>query len=317
MSIPSNYTFVSTFSSSVNAQAGSGVLIGTPINGAAIVNSQLDLAHNDVRYVKYQGIGNVDNPQTGAVKFIYTPNYSGAPASLRVFWSIMADQLSQLNLIELYHNTTGHLHIYINSSVGGTICAASYGLWEAVAGTDYEIEFDYDITAGVNRLFIDGALFGTLTGAGTRNTNINAFNIGTDFSTTYASDFSIKDLIVFDTVQHTAAYTPGYCLNWSEPTIPNQCNVYGFIERIDYNPVSGVRIRATANSLYNLGNLQVYIPTVTTVSGSTGYWELNLINSIDAGVNYKFEFIQNNVVIKEYDDVVVPADDCVYFNAIV
>ena len=50
---PANYVSWATYTSTIDLSCGSGVLTGTGFGGAAVAGNQLDLAHDDVRYVDY------------------------------------------------------------------------------------------------------------------------------------------------------------------------------------------------------------------------------------------------------------------------
>jgi hypothetical protein len=55
----SDATFGVTYTSSINGSWGDGVLTGTGYGGASVLGGKLDLAHNDLRYVKYAAAGNI------------------------------------------------------------------------------------------------------------------------------------------------------------------------------------------------------------------------------------------------------------------
>jgi hypothetical protein len=101
--------------------------------------------------------------------------------------------------------------VYITNSIGSQIANIMAGVWSPVAGTTYEIELDYDLNAGANRVFINGAQFGlTDTHTGSRSGTIGQLVVGSNYNGTFTSNFSISSLEIFSAVQHTANYTPGY-----------------------------------------------------------------------------------------------------------
>jgi hypothetical protein len=209
---PSNSTSWATYTTSINLSYGGGVLTGTATGGASITGNKLDLAQNDLRYVDYAGVGNADNQQLGAIKFKVTPNYTGSPASIMWFVNI-SETASTNNGIGILHDPSGNLFIEGHNNVGTQIFQKNLGPWAPTSGVEYEFECDYDFNTGATRLFIDGNQFGgTETSTLTRDANINQFRIGSDEVATYNSNFFIADIIVFDAVQHTANYTPGYTL---------------------------------------------------------------------------------------------------------
>jgi hypothetical protein len=202
-----------TYTNSVDLNWGDGTLTGNTIGGAAVSNGKLDLKYNDTRYVDYNADLNADSRQVGAVKMKITPNYSGAPASTQYFISISAAANDDINEIAILHVTgSGDLDVRIKDSTGGFIFFSVFTSgWAPVSGTEYEIELNWDVTTGANRLFLDGVQQGpTDTNTGTRDSNIGLFRVGSSFDATSVSNFLIDDLIYFSTVQHTANYTPGY-----------------------------------------------------------------------------------------------------------
>jgi hypothetical protein len=210
---PSNAQSWATYETTVNLTSGGGVLTGTPVGGASITGNRLDLAQNDLRYVDYDATANADSQQTGAIRFKLTPNYSGSPASSQIIFRIDKAAGDTDNNILIFHTSGGNLSIRILGSAGGGIVDAALGVWSPTALTTYELELNYDITSGATRLFVDGTQFGTTqTGTGTRDSNIGLIRIGSDTLGVSTSNFFMEDLIIFDAVQHTGNYTPGYTL---------------------------------------------------------------------------------------------------------
>ena len=203
-------TFYANYNTDINGNRGLGVLTGIPIGGASVGGGKLDLAHDDLRYVDYDAVGNADSQQTGCIRFKITPNYSGNPSSTQYFFAIHS--VSDYNLITFYHWLDGTTYLYIKSSVGVNIMFAGMGVWNPTASQEYEFELNYDITNGITRIFIDGTQFGaTQTGTGTRDIISGNLIIGTSFSMNKASNFQLDDFQVFSTVQHTANYIPCSC----------------------------------------------------------------------------------------------------------
>lgn len=210
---PANVTFVATYTDNVNGSWGAGVLVGTAFGGASITNNRLDLAQNDLRYVDYDADLNADSQQVGAIKFKVTPNYSGTPGVQQTFFLVLKESGVLDNLIQIAHLANGRLFVSIHNSSGVTIMGANFGTWNTVNGTTYEIELNYDLTVGATRLFIDGVQFGvTQTATGVRDELISLLRVGAGVSANFNNNFFLEDLIIFDIVQHTANYTPGYTL---------------------------------------------------------------------------------------------------------
>lgn len=207
---PPGFSFAASFSSMINADFGSGNLTGTPTGGAGITGGKLDLTGNN-KFLSFSGTGNADFTQTGALRFKLTPNYSGAPAAITMLFSISSGVGQVNNLLRLFHNTDGGLYATIYDQNGNPLFNSTMGAWSPVSGTEYEIEFNVDITTGASRAFINGIQFGsTITVTGTRNSSDALFVIGSDQSNSLFSNCFFRDFMVFPAVQHTANYTPGY-----------------------------------------------------------------------------------------------------------
>jgi hypothetical protein len=207
--------FFSTYEHNINADYGSGTRTAIAFGGAAVLNDRLNLSHGDIRYITYDATSNVDFTQTGTVRFKVIPNYSGAPQSAMVFFSIGLSTNPTYNLITLFHSPNGYLYLYINASNGDPIVDKKVGLWAPVRSTTYEIELDMDLVGEVTRLFIGGRGFGgDIASIGIRTTQIDELIVGNYVGLTpnFVSNFSIMDLVVYNTVQHVADYTPGYDL---------------------------------------------------------------------------------------------------------
>ena len=85
---PANATFYASYASDINGNWGDGVLTGTATGGAAVSAGFLDLAHDDIRYVSYVSADNFAGAQTGCIRFIVKPNYSGTPSTQEIFFDI-------------------------------------------------------------------------------------------------------------------------------------------------------------------------------------------------------------------------------------
>lgn len=180
--------------------------VGTSYGGASVVDSRLDLNGETLKYVTY---GNTNiGTNTGAIRFKITPNYSGAPATLKYF--ISYGDATTLNRIDIRQNGTS-LNARMYDSAGALLGDGNIS-FNPVAGTTYEIEFNWDIVAGEIAIYVDGIKQLISTSTGTR-TNSGLLYIGTNSSATFTSDFEMEDLVIFDSVQHISDYTPGYTLS--------------------------------------------------------------------------------------------------------
>ena len=209
---PTNETFYANYNSNINGSRGLGVLIGTAVGGASVNGGKLDLSYNDKRYVNYDANLNADSEQVGCIRFKITPAYSDAPTTDRWFFCVCKAHNDIKNTIQLRHSNSGaYLRLHVYDKDGNFVGGHLFGQFLPVAGTEYEIEVNWDFTTGASRLFINGAQNGsTCISTCLRDSNIGLLRIGTDYDAgnyTY-SQFKIDDFQVFSTVQHTANYTP-------------------------------------------------------------------------------------------------------------
>jgi len=207
---PANETFYASYNTNINGSRGLGVLTGIAYGGASISSGKLDLAHGDERYVDYNANSNADSQQVGCIRFKVTPNYSGAPTGDRWFFAICKQNNSKNNLIELRQSNSGaYLRLHVYDKDGNFVVEHLFGQFLPVAGTEYEIEVDWNFTTGATRVFVNGVQNGsTCVSTCLRDSNIGLLRIGNDYDKGSISNFKIDDFQVFSTVQHTSNYTP-------------------------------------------------------------------------------------------------------------
>jgi hypothetical protein len=210
---PVSASFGAKFNSIINTNWSDGVGTGTAYGGAAIAGGVLDLTGGVQKYVTFAAAGNAPWQQTLTVKFKYIPNYSGIPAQDQYPFAIGGTTTDDSNSAAFFHSAGGNLTLRVCNSLGNYIIPNySLGAWSPVAGTEYEFEFDMDLTTGATRLFLNGTQYGTTaTQTGARTSSINYLRVGNlTAAGSRIPNFKIKDFIVYSTVQHTANYTPGY-----------------------------------------------------------------------------------------------------------
>ena len=223
--VPIDATFGANYNSDIDGNWGEGVLIGIPVGGVAVSGGKLDLSHNDIRYVDYDANLNADSQQVGAVRFLITPNYNGTPPDVMCILSVAKVNGNTTNAIILFHNTgMGHLGLTCWDEINNIKINIDLGVWNPSIGVEYEFELNYDFTTGATRVFVDGTQFGvTQTAVFIRSSLIGLLRIGSNVSGVTKSNFKIDDFIVFDSVQHTADYIPGYTVpekySMTNPTI--------------------------------------------------------------------------------------------------
>jgi hypothetical protein len=209
---PTDSVTVATYTSSINASwndlgSTAATSIGTPV----ITSNRLDCSSDDgLRYPISDII------QQGAAKFKYIPDYDGSPSENINVFSLVGSVGG--NMLLLTHSPSGdNFRVFLiegnNNSIlsATTIGGSSVGL---VSETTYEIELNWDSSAGVVRLFLNGTLHGTLSpGAWSWATQSATVRLGAIGSTPYnASEQFYEDFVVFNVVQHTSGYTAGYSL---------------------------------------------------------------------------------------------------------
>ena len=204
-------TFFATLSTGIDADRGGGVLTGTATGGASVVNGWLDLTGGTTQYVDYDANNNTDSAQVGCYRFIIAPAYSGTPASDNYFFNTCKAVGNNENGISLRHvSASGKLSLILVDNAGVTITTTlSTAAFSPVAEQSYEVEINFDLNTGATRMFLDGVQINvTDTQTGTRGTDINLHRVGSLFNGSRDPDFKIKNFIFFDSVQHTANYTP-------------------------------------------------------------------------------------------------------------
>lgn len=190
----------------------SGSLTATQIGTPTLSGGRLSCTGGGNNAVKYSN-ANIGSGNVGAFKLKYRPNYSGTPPVNTNIFEFKHPSNNNDRML-LFHGATGVLRFTAYTSAG-TIkhSAANFGgVWSPVAGTEYEIELNWDTIAGIVRLFVDGVLQGSMpVSSYARGTDATDLHIGAGIVYTVA-DAQFDDIILFPAVQHTAGYTPGYTL---------------------------------------------------------------------------------------------------------
>lgn len=254
--IPNNATFGAVWDQNINGNWGSAAsLIPTSArNNPQISGGKLDLVAD--KNVVYDLTGAI-NPNKGAIKIKFTPNYNGTPSnSQQIFY--MSEFGTARNRMHLdIAAGTGAISARAYNNTGGGGGSIGFGNWtDAVQGQEYEIELNYDFTPGSEeqRLFIDGI---QKSGTGNR-VELRSDNLTTPMEYRHGgsanSDHLLGELVIFDEVQHTADYTPGY-------TLPEQ-------------PYAEVPIELPAFVYQGEGLIQIFESIGQTASG-VSHWIIN------------------------------------------
>ena len=140
---------------------------------------------------------------TGCIRTKKTIPYSGVPTADNYFFS-MGNSIINNGLgsrFDFQHSiATGNLSVIAFNSVGTSQVVKVFGAWMPVAGTEYE--FELNINGSTAELYINGDLFGSISGLHT-GLSRDYYNFGTDYTRTLRSEFYLRDIQIFDEIQHT------------------------------------------------------------------------------------------------------------------
>lgn len=211
---PTHSLIGASFSTNLNGEWGVGTLSVTALDQAAVSGGKLNLSDTGAGTCAKLNPDNFSTViQTGAIRFKFTPLYSTRPTDTVQVLFETGKSGTNANKIILYHGfSPNHLVLNTYDSAGSLIGGIDGGTFNCVAGTEYEIEVNFDFTTGATRLFVDGVQVGsTLTATGTRTYDAAMeWGIGNNpISLAWKTQIQVRDLIVFDAVQHTSNYTPG------------------------------------------------------------------------------------------------------------
>ncbi len=203
--LPAGAVFGAKWSSMLNASFGAGDLTGTPAGGAAINNGVLDLSGGGNKTLTYDATNNMSQlGLVGCVNFRFKPNYTGTPADNQVFFDLHNETDAGKNRITIFHATNGEFFLLMNDSDGNNQLSNSLAPYSADPNMEIEIELSWDF-ANQNkvRFFGDGFLVAEIDIVFFRSNDANHLQFGDT-----GSDFFERDFIAYDSVQHTANYTP-------------------------------------------------------------------------------------------------------------
>ena len=206
-----NQILVAKYGASLDANwnkdgATAAVLVGSPTLGT-----------NEFSCTGDQGISyplSTNKPQ-GTLKFIYKPNYTGAPPE-NIEICAIGEISSSNNQVGLSHSPSGNtLRAWVTDSSGVAILTASTlgSAFLPTAGQEYEFALQWNSAAGFFNVYIDGTLKANLSpGAWTMNSTSLKAVIGSGQLSYNRAEASFSKVTLFDSVQHSSNYTPGYTL---------------------------------------------------------------------------------------------------------
>lgn len=203
-------TLFASYNTSINGDLGLGSLVGTAFGSANVSTGALNLNFNNISYVDYDPVGKDNFDQLVAARLRIIPNYNGSPSSNQAFLTTFASSSSDINRFQVYHDaTSGELKVVAWDNAGTQMISSGFGLFNAVSGQEYEIEINSDFINGETRLFVDGVQFGPTVSAVVNRVGVTAtaIRIGSNRYASLASNFSVSQFALFNSIQHTTNYT--------------------------------------------------------------------------------------------------------------
>lgn len=245
--------------------------IGTT-GSASIVSGKLQVTAGCFIYWATTGTGTVDPGSTGCVNFKYTPAYAGYPTATATLFQLV-NSSGNANKLQIYHMSSGSLKVGIYDNSGTLIfdtTLLSTWLNGASANVEYEMELNWSPTA--TRMFVNGTQLGATitTDISSRTGTCSRINI---MSASGGSTFSIRQMQLFNTVQHTTTYTPfqpigGNMLTLNPTNAVFSGNVYvNNILNGNYLPYVSYRM----GNISSNSNTNVYFslnPNITSITDS-------------------------------------------------
>lgn len=184
---------------------------GTLHGGATVHDGLLDMYGGVLsRKVEYDG-DNFTATQTGCINMLIQFEKANSVDPQYVFNFTPAGTLGANSLVLFLQSSDDQWYIYDKNNTNGWINGASFagGAWNPTPDQTYEIELNFDYTAGATRLFIDGTQYGiTRTGTGARSAgSTEELFLGNSYAGFNSEpEMKILDFKVWDTVQHTSDY---------------------------------------------------------------------------------------------------------------
>jgi hypothetical protein len=177
------------------------------LNESANVNSS----------IRYNSGSLVDSGLTGSVSFYMKTdvNYSNPPTNT-VTLAHLYGSSANADIIKLYHFTSGYLKLQCTDVTRAVLFDVNLATFSPIAGTEYFISIDWDLTNGSTKVFINGTQFGsTITAVGARDR-------GRYISVACPStaSFGITFFRIFNDLTYTSPYTPPTKTNYNLVEFP-------------------------------------------------------------------------------------------------
>lgn len=237
---PAGATFYAGFGTDENADWSNGVAAGTFRGAASVAGGILDCSGNGDACT-WGGALNVGaDPNVGCIRFRFrvgdpTPAGNSALMVIATAWN------NANNSLGVYLRPTGQLYLQYKDSTGaGT--NINMGAWAGVADTWYEGELNWDLSDVTGKritFLIDGVVF-YQSGVNRARTNtidwmaaaVSVNHIWDQYNNKY------DDILIFDTFQHKANYTPDWSgisptiYTLTDPTVQTQTFLMGCLNSI-------------------------------------------------------------------------------------
>lgn len=184
--------------------------------GSPAISGSKTVLNSGNSYIDFDNIKNGPMISTAGVKFKYTPKYSGTPSTAQYIGVITENRANDLNRIIIAHNTGDGRFYFQGLSADGASYNNTSAPWSPTTDQEYEFELNVDWTNGVHKFLVDGVVMVSVstTPGKKRNYACGLIRFGDTYNgaTGNNAQFAIRDVIFYDSVQHTANYTPGYSL---------------------------------------------------------------------------------------------------------
>lgn len=213
--IPQDATYFASFATAIAPDMNVGSPTITPTGSPTITGGWLVLS-GGAKNIIIRVAGNASFTQTGTIKFKFRCNTQPG-ATTRIFGITIDVGNPNSNIImsiDSSYNIILSLYDYANTPLINAVSVAS-GI---SLGVEYVIELDINLnSANSTRLFIDGNLKNTYTVAiGSRREPLPTFLKFGDLSQTVT--FDIKDVVIYNNIQHTAAFNGSHTYTYTGPT---------------------------------------------------------------------------------------------------
>jgi len=206
---PLDSSFGISFIKGESADWAGGNDNGSLIDGAYIEDDILKFPTSAYAYALWEGEDNTLSDLTGAIRVKVIPNYNGSPSYTQDFFAMSAAGTINSE-VNIRHTTEGKFKLEFADESAVSYVYYSSSVWSPVSGTEYEIELNYNLSTQNLYLFVDGTLFYSVAmdSFSRSHNDIDRIYLGRTRLSLNSHYHFVKELILFDDVQHTSNYTP-------------------------------------------------------------------------------------------------------------